>query len=255
MRVDTFNLEFKNDGEGRPFFAPFPFVFNGVPVEGFSCGVSSRFMGDMKFERDNPKTAPRLALFDKLGLDADRVFGLKQVHSKDVLVVDKNNPPSVDADGMVTCDRRVILSVTVADCLPVFLLDVKSHLFGIVHSGWKGTGIVLAAIRIMKEKWGAAAGDIAAVLGPCIGACCYKVDAQRAWLFENEYGSEAVRKDGSDFFLDLNVANVKLLLDAGVKNIAVCNDCTYSDERLGSFRREGEKFVRMAALVGENLWK
>jgi YfiH family protein len=248
--LDTFNLEFKNDGRGIPSFAPFPFIFNGAPVEGISCGISSRFMGDMKFDPDCRRAAPRLGLFDKLGIDAGKVYGLKQVHSKDVLTVDGDNPPSSPADGMVTIDRNVILSVTVADCLPVFLLDVKTGAFGIVHSGWKGTGISLAAIKIMKEKWGTEAGNIAAVLGPCIGACCYKVDKERAQVFHGEFGSESVHTDGPDFFLDLKSANVKLLRDAGVKNIAVCGDCTQGDNRRGSFLREGEKYTRMAALAG-----
>jgi copper oxidase (laccase) domain-containing protein len=62
-------------------------------------------------------------------------------------------------------------------------------------------------------------------------------------------GAAASEKDRG-FFINLPAANARLLAKAGVRNIAVCQDCTFSDERLGSFRREGQKYTRMAALMG-----
>jgi len=257
-RIYSFNLDFKNDVSGNPFFAEFPFIFEGNPVEGISCGVSSIFAGDMKFEKSNQN---RQTLFAKLKLNPENVFGLKQIHSRLVVLVDSNNPPVCEADGMVTNNRNVSLSVTVADCLSVFLLDVKSGVksnvksgvksgaFGLVHSGWKGTGIAINALNLMKEHWGTESGNIAAILGPCIGSCCYRVDAERTAVFEKDFGKESVRKTGEDFYLDMKAANIKLLSDAGVKNIAVCEDCTFTDKRLGSFRREGKQFTHMVALV------
>jgi YfiH family protein len=245
-RTYSFNLDFENDSCGNPFFAAFPFIFEGNPVEGISCGISSVFAGDMKYDRMNQN---RQALFAKLKLSPENVYGLKQVHSRSVVLVDSNNPPSCEADGMVTDDRNVTLSITVADCLPVFLLDVKSGAFALVHSGWKGTGIVLNALNLMKERCKTVPGDVAAILGPCIGSCCYKVDAERAAVFEKEFTNEGVRKSGGDFYLDMKAANIKLLSNAGIKNIAVCEECTFMDERLGSFRREGTRFTHMAALV------
>jgi YfiH family protein len=246
LRVYSFALDFKNDVPGTPFFAVFPFIFEGNPIEGISCGISSIFSGDMKYDKANQN---RKALFAKLKLNPQNVYGLKQIHCRSVVLVDINNPPACEADGMITDDRNVTLSVTVADCLPVFLLDVKSGAFGLVHSGWKGTGIALNALNLMKERWGTESGGVAAILGPCIGSCCYKVDAERAAVFEKEFGNESVRKSGEDFYLDMKAANIRLLSDAGVKNIAVCEDCTFMDERLGSFRREGAQFTSMAALA------
>jgi YfiH family protein len=138
----------------------------------------------------------------------------------------------------------------VADCLPVFLFDTRTDAFGIVHSGWKGTGIAECAIGLLKERWGTEPKDVTAVLGPCIGPCCYQVDAGRAACFEKEFGQESVRKSGGTFFLDLKAANIKILSEAGVRNIAVCLDCTFTDERLGSYRREVQGYTRMIALVG-----
>jgi YfiH family protein len=260
-RIYPFNLEFVTDKQGNPYFASFPFLLDGTVVDGISGGISSRFAGDMSLQ--NPE---RTALFAALNLDPSRVFGLTQIHSREVLTVDRNNPPAVPADGMVSCDREISLSVTVADCLPVFLLDTESAMFGLVHSGWKGTGIVLQALGRMLEIGGTRAEAVAAVLGPCIGSCCYLVDEQRAAAFEKEFGTVAsavtfeqegpppvTRReqgpDGYNWYLDLKAANVRLLAGAGVRNIAVCGDCTFTDTRLGSFRREGPDFTHMAAMI------
>ncbi|MDR2922190.1 MAG: polyphenol oxidase family protein [Treponema sp.] len=248
MCLRRFSLEFTEDGQNRPFFASFPFMAAGVPAAGIACGISSRFAGDMKYGGQN---RARLALAGGLDLDPSRIYGLEQIHSRTVLVVDRDNPPAVPADGMVCRDMSIALSVTVADCLPVYLLDTESGAFGLVHSGWKGTGIALEALRLMRENWRTRPQAIAAVLGPCIDSCCYKVDSGRAAVFEKEFGAEGVRKtqDG-DCYLDLKAANIRLLSGAGVRNIAVCNDCTFTDKRLGSFRREGgQSYTRMAALV------
>jgi YfiH family protein len=247
MNIYLFDLEFINDNSGNPIFAPFPFIFNGERIEGISCGISSRYAKDMKHEEN------RENLFANLSLKAANVYSLKQIHSRSVLFVD--NPPSQEADGMVTIDAAITLSVTVADCLPVFLLDTKSGAFALVHSGWKGTGIAADAINLMRERLGTNGNDIAAIMGPCIGACCYKVDEQRAAFFEKEFGKESVRKTGESFFLDLKKANIAVLENAGVSNIAVCKNCTFCDKRLGSFRREGKQFTHMIALANINSQK
>jgi copper oxidase (laccase) domain-containing protein len=148
----------------------------------------------------------------------------------------------------------------------VYLYDAESGAFGLVHSGWKGTGIALAALRLMGECWGVRTEGVGALLGPCIQACCYRVDPARAAAFEEEFGGagdyplgpvieERRPPEGSsgasrEFFINLPAANARLLARAGVRNISVCQDCTFTDERLGSFRREGQNYTRMAALIG-----
>jgi YfiH family protein len=260
LRTYSFNLEFHDDGQGRPLFASFPFIMDGVPAAGISCGISSRFAGGMA---SNVRGAGP-ALLSALGLEAPQVYSLEQIHSREVLAVDRRNPPAVPADGMVTADREIVLSATVADCLPVYLFDTGTGAFGLLHSGWKGTGIVSGALRLMTGRWHTRPEAVAAVLGPCIGSCCYQVDAERAAAFEQEFGpcppglpaadaallKPVTRRKGGGWYLDLQAANTRLLAAAGVRNIALCGDCTFTDDRLGSFRREGPNYTRMTALCG-----
>jgi YfiH family protein len=257
-KVYPFNLDWGADGPG---FAAFPFVMDGVPVAGLSCGISSRSAGDMAYSGARHNTA-RKALLGALGLRATAVYGLNQIHSRRVLAVDRDHPPAGDADGMVSADRDIVLSATVADCLPVYLLDTETGAFGLLHSGWKGTGIVREALQVMAGRWHTRPASVAAVLGPCIGSRSYKVDGDRAAAFAAEFGSippdgdfepvalQGAGPAGPEWYLDLKAANIRLLAAAGVRNISVCGDCTCADSRLGSFRREGAAYTRMLALCG-----
>jgi len=217
------------------------------------AGLSLAKAGDMALagRHDAPH---RAAFLNAAGIPIDRTFGLHQCHSKSVLVADDQHPESlagVDADGLVTARRDVFLTVTIADCLPVFLVDQTSGAFGLVHSGWKGTGIVLEALRVMAWAFGTKASDVAAVIGPGIGPCCYAVPEERYQRFRAEFGAHAVaRGPTGDYRLDLRAANVRLMEAAGVKSVAVAEDCTCCSPALGSFRREGQGFHRMLAFIG-----
>ncbi|MDR2729590.1 MAG: peptidoglycan editing factor PgeF [Treponema sp.] len=246
--IHYFDLDF-NAELGNSSYASFPFYFNGNQIKEVTCILSGIKSGDMKYDTDNEN---RISFFKKLGIKERRVYGLKQIHSRKVLITDKNNLPVEEADGMVTRDSYVILSVTVADCLPVFLFDTKSGAFGIVHSGWKGTGIVIKALELMNEKCGTKDSDTAVIIGPCIDNCCYKVDKERYSLFAENFGDQSVKEQDGSYFIDLKKANIQLLEEAGVRNIAVCNNCTFTDTRLGSFRRQGENYTRMIAMIGKN---
>jgi YfiH family protein len=226
----------------------FPFVFDGSPVIETArsepaprCGISSREAGDLKLDNEEL----RHEFFRSLGIEPERVKGLKQVHSQAVSVA-----PCFagEGDGMVSFSGDPVLAVTVADCLPVFLLDVDTGAFAALHSGWKGTGIVLNALKLMGDTVDSA--NIAAVLGPCIRSCCYNVDEGRAKGYRDRFGEDAVRYDGGLWYLDMQAANIALLEGAGVRHIAVCRDCTFTDDRLGSFRRERENYTHMAAFTG-----
>jgi YfiH family protein len=259
FHIYPFTLEFISGSGGKPYCAVFPFIVDGVPLSGISCAISSRFAGDMAYTAENPA---RLALFKTLRLPP--VYGLHQIHSRNVLAVDEENPPACPADGMVCAGGKTALSVTVADCLPVYLFDTASGACGLAHSGWKGTGIALECLELMRERRHTRPEETAAVLGPCIGPCCYTVDAERAAAFEKRFGAvppgisgadaarlpPVTRHDGAAWYLDLRAANIRLLAGAGVRDIAVCGNCTFDDKRLSSYRREGaDHYTRMAALL------
>ncbi|MHB9293174.1 polyphenol oxidase family protein [Hollandina sp. SP2] len=253
LHLYPFHLVFEKDT-----VAWFPFIMDGaaltLPGSSIACAISSRAAGTMS-PRVPEGSVHRRRLYTSLGLDPAQVFTCTQVHSREVLALEPESPPEgPHADGMISRDPRACLAITVADCLPVYLYDTESGGFGLVHSGWKGTGIALKALQLMEARWHTRPEAVAAVLGPCIGSCCYQVDAERAKAFDQEFGGP----DGAyplgpvvkGAALDLQAANARILVNAGVRHIALCKDCTFTDERLGSFRREGPSYTAMAALVG-----
>ena len=187
-----------------------------------------------------------------LGIDPGGYITVKQVHSREVAVVGtaRRPHPETEADGLMTNDRRLALGVTVADCMPILLHDPQTGAFAALHSGWRGTGIVSDAVRLMKNRFAVALENLEALLGPSIRSCCYRVDEGRAALFSDLWGERAVvrREDGP--YLDLLQPNIDLLESHGVNRISVAAECTACTCALGSFRREGaERFTRMLAVI------
>jgi copper oxidase (laccase) domain-containing protein len=158
------------------------------------------------------------------------------------------------ADGIVFGDKAWLGSVTVADCMPIWLLDRKTGAFGILHSGWKGTGILESAIGRMAEAFGTKPRHLSVLFGPSIGPCCYRVTAERAAAFRTEFGEDSacLREFEGDeaWFLDLGAANIGIAARMGVDTVVDGRICTACSPEFGSFRREGGSFTRMIALSG-----
>jgi YfiH family protein len=152
----------------------------------------------------------------------------------------------MNLDGIITTSPDLVPSITVADCMPIYLWEPKTRCFGLLHSGWRGTGIVANALYLAEYTWGSRIQDFYVTLGPHIHDCCYTVDEDRAEYFSNTFGTECVSlgeimDDGETRYrLSLAEANRLLLTSMGIPedHILHCMDCTACDERLGSFRRE-----------------
>ncbi len=90
-----------------------------------------------------------------------------------------------ETDGLITDRPGVILSVQTADCIPLFLLDTASPSAGLIHVGWRGAqaGIIDRSLDLMRIRCNADPVKIQAVVGPCIGPCCYAVGPEVVRLF------------------------------------------------------------------------
>jgi polyphenol oxidase len=236
---------------------PFPGAKATPSPKGPKAVISLKNLGSMSFD---PGTANpnRPAFFCSLGIGSERVVAVKQIHSRDVVFAGRAEDAfDVRADGILTDNKNLVPSVTVADCAPIWLYDAGSGAFGVVHSGWQGTGILVEAVNGLINRFDTDPSDISVIIGPCIGPCCYTVDNERAVYFSNKFGKdsvvESVSLDGSMPVprLDLRAANVYLSGRLGIGSVGIVEDCTSCSNELGSFRREGaQTFTRMAAIVG-----
>ena len=109
-----------------------------------------------------------------------RVVHARQVHGREV-TVHGAGPEGLglveECDGHVTGEPAVLLAVTTADCVPVFVVDARRRVVGLVHAGWRGTaaGVVEQALALLTGDLGSSLQDLHIHLGPAICGSCYEV--------------------------------------------------------------------------------
>ncbi len=213
------------------------------------AGITDR---TINFERPSQGilSDPQRKFLSELNIDLSKMTHLRQVHGKRIVFADGalKKDTFEAADGLVTRDRGIPLMIRVADCLPVFLYDSRTHAMGLVHAGWRGTKerIVLEALKVLQERCQSQLKDIQVGFGPAIQSCCYEVGQE----FQDNFPAETIRRDSS-FFFDLPQANKSQFLETGVLESQIFDSkiCTCCDNRFFSYRREGKAAGRMLALM------
>jgi len=176
---------------------------------------------------------------------------VRQVHGVRILEADSNEArgPRVigEGDGLITSDQGILLAVTAADCVPVFVADISGRCVALLHAGWRGAagGILEAGLSILERRYGVRPGDVAVYLGPAICGTCYEVggDVLRAFAMD---GSGQTR-------FDLRAELARRAQLAGVSRERVqrsewCTRC--GPVNLYSHRAQGAGAGRMAAFLG-----
>lgn len=262
----------------------FSFIQNNKPLEqGPICGMTTIKDGTMRF-RWNETNSNRNAVFQKIcsanNWQNHSVCPVELIHSKIVYdVKDINDTKNLQGDGIITINRNIIPTVTVADCVPIYLYNPEKKVFGIVHSGWKGTGIIQNAIELCNKNYGTKTQDFCIVIGPHIRDCCYIVNQERADYFSTNFTPDCIKPleqggqcycggkglpvvwnngGGQLYRLSLLKANLAVLEKLGIKkeNIQVIDQCTCCNQELGSNRRETafagkpDAFTVQAAYIG-----
>ncbi|NOY14008.1 MAG: peptidoglycan editing factor PgeF [Deltaproteobacteria bacterium] len=196
------------------------------------------------------------------GLPPHQLLTVKQVHGKDLLVIDEANLDlshflSLEVDGIVTNQPGIMIGVLVADCFPVLLWHPEQAVIAAVHVGWRGAagGILQKAIEAMKQHFGCSVDDLQAAVGPGIGAHKYEVDRpvrdafRQGSGFWNEIATE-VRL--ARWQLDLSLSCRLQLEQAGLpaQNIAQATECTCCHPELFfSYRRDNGETGRQLGFI------
>lgn len=178
-----------------------------------------------------------------VGVAADRLVTVYQVHGTDVVAVEGPLPDRPKADALVTRMPGLAIAVSSADCGPILLADPGSGVIGAAHAGWRGalSGVAERTVDAM-ERLGAKRGAIVAAIGPMISARAFEVGDEVRAAFDQRHGSAhrfflpAVMPD--KWLLDLPGFLVWRLREAGVSAESL-DLCTYSQpERFFSYRRK-----------------
>lgn len=275
--MNTFSI-----GNCQDIFTTFDFVYHNQIIQTpVKCGMTLKKAGSMRFRwnETNPLRDETLATVSRrlsINNSSFQIAPVELIHSKIVYKADSfEDVKNLTGDGIISNQSNLMAVVTVADCMPLFIYDKGTHSFSVVHSGWKGTGIVINAIEAMKKEFGTKIQDVCVILGPHINDCCYIVNEERRNYFATEFCKECVKplEEGGKCFcggkglkidwdngqgplyrLSLKEANLFALKKYGIdeSNINVCTDCTCCSPVFGSNRREtaeGTNFTVQAAFI------
>jgi polyphenol oxidase len=213
---------------------------------GVSAGIYASLNGGLGSSDDPAKVLEnRRRMTDRLGLTADTLVSLHQIHSADAVVVER--PWTQDArpraDGMATKTPGLALGITTADCGPVLFAEPNARVIAAAHAGWRGAlGGVLEATLGTMETLGAERGRTVAVLGPMIRQNAYEVGPELVGGFRSaDPGNERfflpAGRNGHAMF-DLAGYVCARLRQAGIGQVVDLGLCTYGDEkRFFSYRR------------------
>jgi YfiH family protein len=163
----------------------FPFVRHGVTLR----GEADQYNGSFTVARDHNDVRETRAFYcELLGFRARDLIVPAQTHGAAVAVVGPEDraagalsPDTAlpGCDALVTAAPGLLLGITAADCLPVFLLDPVHRAIGLAHSGWRGTAGRIAArtLETMTRAFGTRPEECLVAIGPGIGPDGYEVDA------------------------------------------------------------------------------
>jgi YfiH family protein len=213
-------------------------------------GVSEGLFGSLNCGFGSGDESQRVAAnreiaMAQLGLPADRLVTVRQIHSAKVVIVERPwcRQKAPTADGLVTSVPSIALGVLAADCAPILLHDPVARVIGAAHGGWRGAlgGIVDATIARMAEL-GASHSRIRAAVGPCIGRGSYEVGPEFPHPFvADDPGNicffAPVLRSGRLLF-DLAGYIAHRLRCAGIATVEVIpHDTVEEEERFFSYRR------------------
>jgi copper oxidase (laccase) domain-containing protein len=102
-----------------------------------------------------------------------------QVHGREVAWHDRvSGWLQVDGlDGHATAVAGLLLTVTVADCIPVYLAAPTQRAVALLHAGWRGTagGILERGVELLAAHAGCSSSDLVMHCGVGICGDCYEV--------------------------------------------------------------------------------
>ncbi len=202
--------------------------------------------------RPFPFTPPedRIELAKEFGLNPDSIVIPNQVHSGKVQIVQEPRfHPSTD--GLVTDDPCNVLTIQVADCVPIFIADISKKIIGLIHAGWRGvTSNIIEHCLDKLYSLGAERDNLHVVLGPCIHECCFEVGPEVTEHFPIQF----VKSGKSDrSYVNLTgVIKEKMMMEKiPSKHIHIVDECTCClPEKYHSYRRDGDRSGRMIAILG-----
>jgi YfiH family protein len=218
-------------------------------LDNIILGISDIKDGPMKYDFANQQ-----AFFKRQNLNSRKIIGAELEHGDNIVIVNSITLEQMikNCDALITQDKNCLLTVTVADCLPIYFYDSKKQIVALAHAGWKGVLNNISAKTVLKliNELNCQPKDIEIFVGPHIQDCHFEVQADVANQFDPRY----ILKKNDKTYIQLATAVKDQLTKTGVptNNISISSECTHClSDKYFSFRRERDKIVKaMIAYIG-----
>jgi YfiH family protein len=220
-----------------PYLAAFSTRVGGVSGMPFD----TLNLGRLTDDDPNNVAENRARLCAEAGTDPELLCYGRQVHGA---VVRRAQGQGEPGDGVWTEEAGRPLLVFTADCLPVAVARANGAppAIAALHVGWRG--LLAGIVQTAATELGG--GELAAVIGPGIGPCCYEVGEDVAAPYRCRFGNDIV----CDGKLDLWTATEQTLRSAGVASVSRLDLCTVCNPDLFfSHRRDGGKTGRQGLIA------
>lgn len=252
------------DSSWAAFFLPRALPFGSFLFEIYSMAstlTSRSFHGSMGKARESHNPVRRRWLGHH-AIDSLKVRTTDQQHTKDILVVEDGQwglrteeglGPLVSiqtqgipwtrivADGIITTTADPI-AVTTADCMAI-AIEAPGYR-ALLHSGWRGTGILGNALEFLIEDRSVSPKDISLWFGPHIRSCCFEIQEDAAVYLRRFEESAVITQSGGRLSGDIDQANRNIAQWFEIPSTAITEDgrCSCCDRSLQSYRRDGANF-------------
>jgi YfiH family protein len=223
-------------------------------AEGLVAGITGRGAEpgrgfDLGLWGESPvgETMHRWRAFRQTYSEFDSVMLGQQVHGVEVMTAGPGRGwiQVEGIDGWVTTTPGVLLTVTVADCIPVYLAAPRG--VALLHAGWRGTagGILSRGVEQLCAVAGSPPSDLSMHCGVGICGPCYEVGS------EVMQGCGAPAEGPGPWHLDLRERLATEATGIGIARLTLSTWCSaHHRDRFYSHRASGGRDGRMVAFLG-----
>lgn len=203
---------------------------------------------------------------NELSVDYKNIVRPYQTHTNNVAEAKDNVGiflnEFTEVDGLITNKNNKALSLTYADCTPIYLFDPIKKVIGNIHSGWQGTvkQIAKQAINKMVDIYSCNPKDIICAIGPTIRECHFEVQDDVKEKFYNVFNKindiifpvKSNEQEIQKYYIDTVKINKYMLMEMGLneENIIDSKICTVcNSDLIHSYRKEGKIAGRNTAII------
>ncbi len=202
---------------------------------------------------------------EALDIKSNQIVLAEQIHNNNIIEISsshigkgalKYEDALKGIDGMISNTSGIVIGIGVADCVPLWIIDIEKRVIGMAHAGWRGTllNIAKSLFEIMSLRYNINSENCLAIIGPAIRDCCYAVGEEIINKFNNlSIPSKFWRiKDKSSYWLDLQGINYhqlnQFISKQNISLIPLCTSC--NKDLFYSYRRDNGKTGRMLGILG-----